>query len=282
MSTLHAAAHCRLVAPSRRLILGIACCSRRARSSHPAPARRQPESRRPAADGGACRRLLLGRAGRVRARERRARACSPAIPAARRRTARLRGREHRNHRTCRIGADHLRSRQVSPTASCCRSYFSVAHDPTELNRQGPDIGTQYRSSIFYADETQKRIAEAYIAQLDKDKVFARPIVTRVDAAQGVLSRPRTTTRIIYLKNPDATVHRRTTTCRRSAISSGCSPRTTRTLPSRSAPVRRARARAARPATSTCGSATAPGRTSAPAPWPGTTPRRCRPCRACSR
>jgi len=59
-------------------------------------------------------------------------------------------------------------------------YFSVAHDPTLLNRQGPDSGTQYRSNIFYADETQKKIAVAYIAQLEKAKLFRSPIVTRVD------------------------------------------------------------------------------------------------------
>jgi peptide-methionine (S)-S-oxide reductase len=58
-------------------------------------------------------------------------------------------------------------------------FFSVAHDPTELNRQGPDVGTQYRSAIFYANDEQKRIAEAYIDQLTKAKTFPRPIVTQV-------------------------------------------------------------------------------------------------------
>ncbi len=60
-------------------------------------------------------------------------------------------------------------------------FFAVAHNPTELNRQGPDIGTHYRSAIFYANEEQKRIAEAYIAQIDKAKVLKQPIVTKVVA-----------------------------------------------------------------------------------------------------
>lgn len=58
-------------------------------------------------------------------------------------------------------------------------FFTVAHDPTELNRQGPDEGTQYRSAIFYADAGQKQVAQAYIAQLDKARAFRRPIVTQV-------------------------------------------------------------------------------------------------------
>lgn len=63
-------------------------------------------------------------------------------------------------------------------------FFSVVHDPTQLNRQGPDTGPQYRSVIFYADESQKKIAAAYIAQLDKAGVFHAPIVTHVDALRG--------------------------------------------------------------------------------------------------
>jgi peptide-methionine (S)-S-oxide reductase len=58
-------------------------------------------------------------------------------------------------------------------------FFLVAHDPTELNRQGPDTGTQYRSIIFYTDEEQKKIAQDYIAKLDKSKAFPDPIVTEV-------------------------------------------------------------------------------------------------------
>ncbi len=57
-------------------------------------------------------------------------------------------------------------------------YFSVAHDPTELNRQGADVGTQYRSAVFYSNDEQKRVASAYIAQLEAAKVFSGPIVTQ--------------------------------------------------------------------------------------------------------
>ena len=63
-------------------------------------------------------------------------------------------------------------------------FFSVAHDPTELNRQGPDDGTQYRSVVFFTDADQKRITEAYVHQLDKAKVFHHPIVTQVVPLQA--------------------------------------------------------------------------------------------------
>ena len=63
-------------------------------------------------------------------------------------------------------------------------YFSVAHNPTELNRQGPDVGTQYRSVIFYANDAQKKVAQTYIAQLGKAGVFGAPIVTQLSPLQG--------------------------------------------------------------------------------------------------
>jgi peptide-methionine (S)-S-oxide reductase len=65
-----------------------------------------------------------------------------------------------------------------------RVFFSVAHDPTQLNRQGPDVGTSYRSAIFYSNDEQKRIATAYIAQLNQAKVFSKPIVTEVTPLSG--------------------------------------------------------------------------------------------------
>ncbi|MDE2208229.1 MAG: peptide-methionine (S)-S-oxide reductase MsrA [Betaproteobacteria bacterium] len=64
-------------------------------------------------------------------------------------------------------------------AELLKVFFDVAHDPTQLNRQGPDYGTQYRSVVFYANDQQKAIAQRYIAQLDQAKAFPKPIVTQV-------------------------------------------------------------------------------------------------------
>ncbi len=63
-------------------------------------------------------------------------------------------------------------------------FFSVAHDPTQLNRQGPDSGTQYRSAIFTTNTEQKKVAEAYIAQLNAAKIYGKPIVTKVGPLEG--------------------------------------------------------------------------------------------------
>lgn len=81
---------------------------------------------------------------------------------------------------------HAESVQVTfdPTqvsyGSLLQIYFSVAHDPTELDRQGPDSGTQYRSALFVQSPEQQRVAQAYIAQLDAAHVFGKPIVTRLE------------------------------------------------------------------------------------------------------
>lgn len=90
---------------------------------------------------------------------------------------------------CTGRTEHAEVIQVTYDASrltlgrLLKIFFSVAHDPTQLNRQGNDVGTQYRSAIFYADENQKAIAEAYIQQLDAAGVFSRPIVTRLEPLQ---------------------------------------------------------------------------------------------------
>ncbi len=93
-------------------------------------------------------------------------------------------------RVCSGDTGHAESVKITYDASkltygeLLRIFFSVAHDPTELNRQGPDSGSQYRSAIFYADEEQQRIADAYIAQLDRAQAFAQPIVTQVIPLRG--------------------------------------------------------------------------------------------------
>ena len=63
-------------------------------------------------------------------------------------------------------------------------YFSVAHDPTQLNRQGPDEGTQYRSEIFFASPVQEKVAKSYVAQLGKARLFSEPIVTKIEPLHG--------------------------------------------------------------------------------------------------
>lgn len=74
-------------------------------------------------------------------------------------------------------------RQVS-YGKLLQVYFSVAHDPTQLNRQGPDTGTQYRSTVFVANEMQRRVAQAYIAQLDQTGVYGKRIVTTLENLQA--------------------------------------------------------------------------------------------------
>ena len=81
--------------------------------------------------------------------------------------------------------DHAESIQVTYDPSrisygeLLKVFFSVAHDPTQLNYQGPDKGTQYRSAVFYADDHQKRIAEEYIGTLGRSRIFREPVVTQV-------------------------------------------------------------------------------------------------------
>lgn len=82
-----------------------------------------------------------------------------------------------------------------------RIFFSVAHDPTELNRQGPDVGPSYRSVIFYENDEQKRLATAYIAQLDREKAFRKPIVTQVTPLKGFYP-AESYHQDFALKNPD--------------------------------------------------------------------------------
>src|SRR5438046_7026964 len=97
-----------------------------------------------------------------------------------------------NYRTvCSGRTNHAEAIEVRYDASqttfgqLLKIHFSVAHDPTQLNRQGNDVGGQYRSAIFYADDEQRRVAEAYIRQLNEAKVFTSPIVTTIEPLEGL-------------------------------------------------------------------------------------------------
>ena len=96
-----------------------------------------------------------------------------------------------NYRTvCSGRTNHAEAIEVRYDASqttfgqLLKIHFSVAHDPTQLNRQGNDVGGQYRSAIFYADDEQKRISEAYIRQLNEARVFTDPIVTTLEPLEA--------------------------------------------------------------------------------------------------
>jgi peptide-methionine (S)-S-oxide reductase len=94
--------------------------------------------------------------------------------------------ETANYRTvCGEGTGHAEAIEIlfDPTivsyGTLLRVFFSVVHDPTQLNRQGADVGTSYRSAIFYTDESQHEIAQAYVRQLDAAHIFPKPIVTQI-------------------------------------------------------------------------------------------------------
>ncbi len=102
-----------------------------------------------------------------------------------------------------------------------RIYFSVAHDPTQKNRQGPDTGTQYRSAIFPMNESQQKVAQAYIAQLDASQDICCAARDDGRARQDVLSAPRTITRISSrtirpIRTSSSTICRRSIICRSSS------------------------------------------------------------------
>jgi peptide-methionine (S)-S-oxide reductase len=100
-------------------------------------------------------------------------------------------KETANYRTvCSGTTDHAEAVKIEYDASkvtlgqLLKVFFSVAHDPTHLNRQGNDVGRQYRSAIFYANEDQRRVAEAYIQQLNAARVFPAPVVTTLEPLNG--------------------------------------------------------------------------------------------------
>ncbi|MBW9102227.1 peptide-methionine (S)-S-oxide reductase MsrA [Paraburkholderia phenoliruptrix] len=101
------------------------------------------------------------------------------------------GRETAHYETVSGGATgHAEAVQVAfdpaqvTYGQLLQVYFSVIHDPTQLDRQGPDSGPQYRSAVFPLNDTQRRVAQSYIAQLDKAQAFPAPIVTKVEAFKG--------------------------------------------------------------------------------------------------
>ena len=91
--------------------------------------------------------------------------------------------------------------RVTSYGKILQIFFSVAHDPTQLNRQGPDFGTQYRSEIFAQSEAQRRVAKAYIVQLDTTRVFGKPIVTKTDTDKAAFYPAEDYHQDFAVKNP---------------------------------------------------------------------------------
>ena len=179
------------------------------------PGRHSGGFRQRPADGGFRRRLLLGSGGSLSPRQGRRpsgiRICRRGPPRG------LRSCEHRHDRPRRIGPGDLRPAQVT-YGELLRIFFSVAHDPTQLNRQGPDVGTQYRSAIFVHQRRAEEVAQAYIDQLDKAKVFADPIVTQVTPLAAFY--PAESYHQNYLAlHHDPALYRDLMTCRNSPSSS---------------------------------------------------------------
>ena len=186
----------RLLARARRGLHRQLPALRRARAvAIPAPALDEPAAT-PATEMAVLRRrLLLGRAGRLPARRGRDRTPSPATPAATQQTAHYRvvGTGETGH--AESVRDHLRPASEITYGKLLQIYFSVAHDPTELNRQGPDGGTQYRSTIFPQDDGAGEDRRRPISrQLDKAKRLPGADRHHDRAAAGPSTRPRTITR----------------------------------------------------------------------------------------
>ena len=127
--------------------------------------------------------MFLGSAGRLPARERRDQRYLR-LRGRLRQNRRIRDRQHRRNWARRVGRRLFTTLRRSLMANCCACFSLWRTTQQQLNRQGPDEGTQYRSSIFYGNDEQKRIAESYIAQLDQAKIFSGPIVTKVVPLQA--------------------------------------------------------------------------------------------------